>query len=337
LSSDLAVPRPARRIGLAILVAGAVAGLIIANPFSKVREFESAGGSGSPGQRSLLSASGSGRAQFWEAAFDAFGSRPFGGVGAGNYELYWNAHPGAPIVTGNAHSFFLEELADLGPLGLLLALGPFAAALVAARARWRRAPPEFAPALALLATAGVGAAIDWTWRIPAAFIPALVAIGLLTGRATLATEESTVVARARPRGARGFGLGVATLLFAWGIVWVAVVVILASWRLASSREAVVSGDLAAAASDARGAASLEPFSPEPRLQLALVQELAGDPRQARASAQEAIDRAPGDWRGWAVAARIDRQSLARKRGDRELFIAQTLSPVALPRAFTRPP
>jgi len=335
--SDLTVPRPASRIGLAILVVGAVAGLVIANPFSKVREFESTGGSGTPGQRSLFSASGSGRVQFWGAALDAFRSRPLGGVGAGNYELYWNAHPEAPLVTGNAHSFFLEELADLGPLGLLLALGPFAAAIAAARARWRRGPPELAPALALLATAGVGAAIDWTWRIPAAFIPALIAIGLLTGRATLAAEENGAGARTRPRGTRRFGLGVATLLFAWGIAWMAVVVILASWRLAASRDAVARGDLAAAASDARGAASVEPFSPEPRLQLALVQELARDPVQARAAAQEAIDRAPGDWRGWAVAARIDRQSLARKRGDRELFIAQTLSPVPLPRAFTRPP
>jgi hypothetical protein len=334
--STIAVPRHARRIGLVVLIAGAVAGLVIANPFSKVRQFENGGGSGTPGQRSLFSASGSGRAQFWEAAVDAFASRPLGGVGAGNYELYWNAHPEAAIVTGNAHSLFLEELADLGPLGLLLVLGPFAAALVAARARWRRAPPELAPALALLATAGVGATIDWTWRIPAAFIPAVVAIGLLTGRGTLAPAPG-VAGRTRPRGVRGFGLGVATLLFAWAIVWMAAVVILASWRLASSRDAVASGDLAAAASDARSAASVEPFSPEPRLQLALIQELAGNPVQARAAAEEAIQRAPGDWRGWAVAARIDRRSLARKRGDRELFIAQTLSPVPLPRTFTRPP
>jgi O-Antigen ligase len=332
--STLAVPRHARRIGLAILLAGVVAGLVIANPFSKVREFESAGGSGTPGQRSLLSASGSGRAQFWEAALDAFASRPLGGVGAGNYELYWNAHPEAAIVTGNAHSLFLEELADLGPLGLLLVLGPFAAAIVAARAGWRRPPPELAPALALLATAGVGAVIDWTWRIPAAFIPAIVAIGLLTGRETLAADRRGGW-RARPRGVRGFGWGVATLLFAWGIVWMAAVVILASWRLAASRDAVARGDLAAAASDARSAASVEPFSPEPRLQLALVQELAGNPAQAHAAAEEAIDRASGDWRGWAVAARIDRQLLAPKRGDRELIIAQTLSPVPLPRSFTR--
>jgi O-antigen ligase/polysaccharide polymerase Wzy-like membrane protein len=338
--STLAVPRPARRIGLVVLIAGAVAGLVLANPFSKVQQFDSGSGSATPGQRSLFSASGSGRAQFWEAAVDAFASRPLGGVGAGNYELYWNAHPEAAIVTGNAHSLFLEELADLGPLGLLLVLGPFAAALVAAYTRWRRAPPEFAPALALLATAGVGATIDWTWRIPAAFIPALVAIGLLTGRATLPATNGVagaVAGRARPRGVRGFGLGVATLLFAWGIVWMAAVVILASWRLASSRDAVARGDLAAAASDARSAASVEPFSAEPRLQLALIEELAGNPVQARAAAEEAIQRAPGDWRGWAVAARIDRESNAPKRGDRELFIAQTLSPVPLPRTFTRPP
>jgi tetratricopeptide (TPR) repeat protein len=330
--STASVGARARRISLGALLVIVVVGVALSHPLDRWHDFvNDTNPTAVPGQRSLLAASGSGRAQFWHAALDAFASKPLTGVGADNYELYWNAHPQAAVVTGNAHSLFLDALADLGPLGLLLALGPFVAVAVAVRARWRARPPDLAPSLAMLATALVGATIDWTWRFPAAFIPAVVAIGLLTGPATLPG-----VASAPPGAARSspsFGLGVATLLFAWGLAWIAAVVLLASYRLDSSRAALARGDLAAAASSARSAASIEPFSTEPQLQLALIGEAAGDLHEARAAAEAAIDKAPGDWRGWAIAARIERR-LGRPRAE---FVAaakaQSLSPVPLPKGF----
>ncbi len=321
------VSRRFRRAALIGLALALVVGIVASDPAARVRDFTSdtPGATAVPGQRSLLATGGSGRAQFWKAALDAFAGDPAGGVGAGNYELYWNAHPGAPTATGNAHSLFLEELADLGPLGLLLAIGPVVAAGVAARRCWRRVPADVAPALALLATTLVGAAIDWTWKVPASFVPGVIAIGLLTGPA-----RSRSTGGDASSGARRFGLGVAALLFAVVVLAVAGVFIYASTRLADSKGAVVRGDLAAAVSDARSAADAEPFSPEPQLQLALTYKLAGQLGAAREAAQRAIQKAPGDWRGWAVASGIDRRRGATGAATAEAARAQALAPVPLP-------
>jgi hypothetical protein len=330
------VPPRARTLGWAAAVGAAIA--LVAIGIAHLGDFSSTGeaGSATPGQRSFLSGSGSGRAQFWGVALDAFGSKPLTGIGAGNYELYWNAHPKIPVVTGNAHSYFLEALADLGPIGFLLTLGPFAAAVVAVWKRWRRALPELAPALALMAGSGLAAAIDWTWKIPAAFAPTVIAIALLTGGAVYRRPALALVGRRAPRRLSSFGLGVATLLFAWGAGWIAGVELIASGHLTDSHDAVSRGDLTAAASDARAAASVEPFSSAPPLQLALVEELAGNRHAARTAALEAISKAPQDWQGWAVLSRIDRELGLRGRAGRAEFRAQSLSPVTLPPSVFRP-
>ena len=114
------------------------------------------------------------------------------------------------------------------------------------------------------------------------------------------------------------------------VVAVAGIFVYASTRLADSRGAVARGDLAAAVSDANAAADAEPFSPEPQLQLALTYKLAGELGAARDAARQAIDKAPGDWRGWAVAAGIDRRRGASAAATAEAARAQALTPVPLP-------
>src|SRR5439155_13335434 len=123
----------------------------------------------------------------------------------------------------------------------------------------------------------------------------------------------------------------ATMLFGWAVVWVAGIVLFASWRLGQSRDAVARGDLAAAVDDARSAASVEPFSPEPPIQLGLVYGLDGQLVRARAEAQKAIDNAPGDWRGWELASEIDRRRGAKAKAFLEAGKAESLTPVPLPR------
>ena len=67
----------------------------------------------------------------------------------------------------NAHSLYLETLAELGILGLLLVLGFFAtAALAGWRARDVLRGGEAAPALAVLGAGAVTAGLEWTCQIP---------------------------------------------------------------------------------------------------------------------------------------------------------------------------
>jgi O-Antigen ligase len=322
-----------RRLWPAAVLLVIVVGVFIALASRDSGEVGATGGSGQGvAAGHLTSAGASGRYQFWQAALDAFASHPFGGVGAGNFELYWNAHPQLALALVNAHSLYLETLAELGPAGLALVLAFLAIPVaVAARRSSRGSAVEEDAALAVLAAGALSAALEWTWQIPAAFAPVIVVAGLMVaGTGAKKTAESP--ARA---GQSSFALGVATLVVAWAAIWAAAVSFASDHQLASSRSAAARGDLTEAADDARIAGRLEPWSPEPPLQLALVEELGGNLNAARVAAVDAVHQAPGDWRPWAVAGRIAAKSGNFGAAGLLLAKAESLSPVALPPAFSR--
>ncbi len=332
---------PWRIAAPALIVAAAIAVAAI-HPVARVHEFTTIdtarSGNAAPEKSDLISARGNGRAQFWEAALDAFGSSPVEGIGAGNYELYWNAHPEAPLWLVNAHSLYLESLAELGIAGLLCVLGFFAAAVVAAVRRVGSSPGgEVAVALAVLTAAALSAGLEWTWQLPAAFAPVMIAAGLLTGAATSA--PATQLPRRAYGGLARVARGAGAIAIAWLAVWTAGVALLTDLKLDSSRSAASRGDLAAAADDARDAANVQPWSAEPRLQLALVEELEGNLPVARIATLEAIQRSPTDWRPWVLLSRIDRGTGNAAASRAEFAYASTLSPLPLPSGFAvhKPP
>lgn len=282
----------------------------------------------------LTSGGSSGRYQFWEGALDAFASKPVAGVGAGNFELYWNAHPQLALPLVNAHSLYLETLAELGPAGLALLLAFLAAPVIGAvRRRSSGEPdPDDDLALAVLAAGALSAALEWTWQIPAAFAPVIVAIGLLAAGRAMAEPVDSQAAGRQSR----FALGVAALVVAWVAIWAAAVSFAGEHELAASRSAATRGDLTQAADDARIAGKLQPWSPEPPLQLALVDEVGGNLDAARTAAFDAISHARGDWRPWAVAARIAAKQGNSRAAGLLLAKARSLSPVELPPEFNRP-
>ncbi len=330
--TDLRLPVSWRILAPALIAVAAVT-VVLINPEGRINQATPAADNAGPGSGHLLSAGGSNRTRYWQVALDAYASSPVTGVGGGNFGLYWNAHPEVAIPLVNAHSLYLETLAELGVVGLLLLLGFLATAAIVG---WRsRAAPggEAAAALAVLAAGAVTAGLEWTWQIPAAFTPVIVAVGLLT-----ASPAEVPVARSAqiPHGSPRFGLGIAMIGVAWASIWAAGILLITELKLDSSRSAAARGDLATAADDARGAASVQPWSPEPRLQLALVEELSDNLRAARGAAGLAIDRGPGDWRPWAVAARIDAREGHLALAGTELVKAQELSPLNLPDEFVDP-
>jgi O-antigen ligase len=129
------------------------------------------------------------RASYYHVAWhDEFLAHPLGGTGAGTFGHYWASSGNALDKGGalDAHSLYLETLAELGPLGLLLLLAMLLAPLRGALAR-RRAP--YVPAaVGAYAAFLVHAGLDWDWELPAVVVAALscaaagTAAGLEPGR-----------------------------------------------------------------------------------------------------------------------------------------------------------
>ena len=307
----LALDRPAQRLavprGVAIAAAGialaaGLVGLAGADPGQRLDDFKEA--PADPGDsrgfviRHLASAEGNGRYQFWETGLDAFESAPVRGIGAGGYESWWAREGSLGYFIRDAHSLFVEVAAELGLLGLIALLGFLGVAAgrgAIARLGDARAGPAAAGALAVVASGTASATIDWTWELPAAFAPVVLAAAVLSGPALLTQADE---------GPSRFGLGIGTLGVAWAALISSVIVLVGEAKLADSRESVRSGDLVAAAADAKAARAVEPWSAAPRLQLALIRERAGDLRGARAALSEATGRDGDDWRIWLVAARL---------------------------------
>jgi O-antigen ligase/polysaccharide polymerase Wzy-like membrane protein len=299
--SRLRVPGPPRWAVITALVAALAAFLVLADPLHRIDQFATPPSASSSGRaltiEHLASAGGSGRFQYWSVALQAFESRPLTGIGAGGFEAWWGQHGTINLFVRNAHSLFVESLAELGILGLLLICSFLGAPAASGLRRLRDEIPDsaLAPALAVLGAGVLTAAIEWTWELPAAFAPTAIAAGLLAGPA--------LASPATP-GRTRTGFGVLALMAGWLAILAAAAVLFTVVKINQSQDAVGEGDLDGALLAAREARALQPWAAAPRLQEALVQEVRGDVPGARMAIDQALARAPEDWQVWFVDARI---------------------------------
>jgi len=248
------------------------------------------------------SASGSGRYQWWQGALDANATDPLVGIGPGTFEYHWAREGTIPGFVRDAHSLYLETLAELGVVGLLLVLAAVAVPLAVGARRALRAAPEarawLAAALAAGVTFAVAAAIDWAWELtvlPVIFL--LLAAALLAGGAERTGSRPALPRAPAARAALGAGAVVAL---------VAIAIPLASTASVRDSQAQVrAAQLGPALTDARSARDLQPYASTPALQEALVLELAGDTQGAAAAARQATAEEPTNWRTWLVLSRIE--------------------------------
>jgi hypothetical protein len=314
--------RVPRRLGMAlgaIAIAGVVAGAIAANPVERFREFEKAPPARAGVAVGAADLSSNGRWQFWGEALDAFESNPVGGVGAGGYENWWGQHASVPLFVRNAHSLPLEQASDLGVPGIALFLG-FVAAV--ALAGWRRLGQgrlgDAGILVAVVVSGAVGAAVDWTWEIPAVFGPAVICAALLLASAP-----------ARPLARDGYILGLGTVVAAWIAMVAGGLVVLTELELKQSRDAASADRIGEGIDRARAAKTVQPWSSEPYTQLAQLEAQRGDISQALVDLRQAEDRDSEDWRLPLIEA-----SLQQRRGDgaaaqAAFRRAESLSPLPL--------
>ena len=276
----------------------------------------------------LISSTGSGRWQLWTSAVDEWETKPVLGRGAGSYQAWWMEHASLPLFVRDAHSLWLETLAELGVVGLLLLVIAIGAGFVAAIARMGRLGqdrPLVAAMAGVLAAFVVAAGIDWMWELSIVGLVAIVALGILVGRGTapqpaVRSPQSAVGSPLRGRVLRTAGVGVALAAIVF-----AAVPMLAQNRLEESQAAAARGDAAAAIAAADDARSVQPWAATPYLQLALLEEQEGNLGEANRHIEDALERDRSDWSTWLVAARVQTKAGFIRRGRQSLRQAERLN------------
>jgi hypothetical protein len=304
------VSRRTARVAAIVSAALAALAFIAADPGKRIESFKEPPtlADTRAGPQALVTRSGGGRWQFWGTAVDAFASEPLTGVGAGDYTYYWNQHGDFGFAVQDAHSLFLESLAELGLVGFALIAGflGIAAFTGVQRALYVR-DGAGSVSLALLAGGAAAAAVDFSWELPAVFSQVVIAAALLAGSAlTPSLLNAPPPPEKTPRrGGVGVLVALTALALGWGVMFTAGLQYLTDRALDRSQAAVRDHDLDAAAGAANDAIDLEPWAAEPRIQLGLVYRSAGNYDAARRSLRAAIERADEDWRPWATLALVD--------------------------------
>jgi O-antigen ligase len=145
------------------------------------------------------------RVDYWTVALSQWQENMVLGSGAGTFALYW-LREGRPSVVLDAHSLYVETLAEVGPVGLVLLTVTLAVPIVAA-VRGRDDPLAAIGAAAYVAYL-VHAGLDWDWEMPAVTLAGLLCgIGVLVG---VRQDANGITVGPRARG----GLAVVVLVIA---------------------------------------------------------------------------------------------------------------------------
>jgi len=329
------VSTPPRVVGVAVVVAIVglfVVAIVASHPGRRFDQFKNpsvgAGSHGTPTTNHLISTSGSGRWQFWSAAVSEFRAHPLNGGGAGSWEAWWLQHGSLPLPSEFAHSLYLEALAELGIVGLLLIGGAVVVAAVGAvRSALLLQSGEIAAAAACGIAFFAAAAYDWVWQLAGV---AIVGVGML-GFALGALPAE------RPAAWGRFGaLRPALALLAVAAIIPQYVVLAAGSHLRNSQNAYTAGDGARARSEALAAKAIEPWAASPYLQLGFVAEAEHRFAEAARWGHEAIRHSRRDYLLWAAAANFDTRSGNIALAKRELAEVRRLNPHSILLAKPKP-
>ena len=182
--------------------------------------------------------------------------------------------------------------------------------------------------LAVAVAFGVHSAIDWTWFIPGAAVPALLCAGWLAGRGALGAAPARTATASPVRGldlvrvGAAVGLGALALLVAW-IVWQP---LRSANADADAVSALVRGDAGAALTDGRTAAASDPLDIQPLQLLSEVDLSLGQTAPARAELVKATTLQPSNPDSWTALAAFDAAHGRAADAQRETARARVLSP-----------
>jgi tetratricopeptide (TPR) repeat protein len=230
------------------------------------------------------------RRHYWRVAVHEIAARPALGSGAGTYVDWWVRTRTVQLSTREAHSLYLETLAELGPVGLLALAVAFAASLGSALRL--RAGPSGPPVLAALVAYDVHVAVDFDWELAGVTLPVIL---LAAAAAVHAPQHVHALA---PRARAGAALAAAALAAA------GLLALVGTSRVTAAQDAARAGRFGDAISQARRAFHFAPWSAEAWRVIGESQLAEGHRAAARAAFRSAVDLDPADWQMWSELAGV---------------------------------
>jgi O-Antigen ligase len=247
----------------------------------------------------LSDPSNDGRTDLWRVALHGFSASPLHGAGAGMYQTLWDRNRPHFAYVIDAHSLYLQAMAELGVGGLALLLVLVGAVFVGLA---RRARGEYrslyGALLAVCVVWALRAGVDWDWEMPVVtlvfFAVAGAALSPLRGRGS-GGEHGERGARSSgwvPGAGARIALGVLCLV----AIVTPVLIIGSQRRLGEAQSALYeTGSCPRASSAALSSIGWLDVRPEPYEIVGFCDLREGRPRQGVAAMSEAVSHDPGSW------------------------------------------
>jgi hypothetical protein len=243
----------------------------------------------------LTDPSDDGRTELWRVALHGFSASPLHGYGAGMYQTLWDRKRPQFTYTINAHSLYLQAMAELGIPGLLLLLILIGAALVGlgVRTRWsRRSRSIYGALLAACLVWALAAGVDWDWEMPVATLGFFAMAGAALGP----RSESG------PGWVPSYNARMALGLFCLATLVTPALIIGSQGRLEDAEHALYASNCAKASSASLSSIGWLDVRPEPYEVLGFCDVGRGLPRQGVEAMKRAVHYDPRSWETYYALA-----------------------------------
>ena len=244
----------------------------------------------------LSDVTNNGRLPVWEAAVRIYDTQKLHGTGAGTYQLQYTRYRTEHGYVADAHSLYLQSLAELGIAGFVLILVVLLGILGGLAARIR-GPGRGLYAALFAATLAWAAhqAFDWDWQMPAVTLTVFVLAGMALAR----PADGKVGFRGLP-GARTF------VALGWLVLALAPLLVSTSYaRLHRAVQELDRGECTAAKHEALSALSLSAKRPQAYVVVGVCDLEQGFAQAAVPAMTQAATLEPQSWEDqfWMAVAR----------------------------------
>lgn len=237
----------------------------------------------------LTDPANNGRLPLWRAALDIYDAHPLRGSGAGTYQQYYSRYRTEAGHVVDAHSLYLQSLAELGLVGFVLILIVVLGVLGGLISRIRGPDrPLYAALFAVTLAWAIHQGFDWDWQMPAVTLGIFMLAGL-----ALARPGDGKVGLA--------GLPMSRLLVALGWLLLAICPLLVSTsyaRLERSAAELKRGECSSARTETLSSLSASAKRPQAYVVIGLCDLEQGYAQSAVPAMSEAASLEPQSWEEW---------------------------------------